>query len=140
MSQENIEVVRRWMDEWVEWFNSRREAKELARINDQYTAADVVYEEDPVWPDAGLFRGREAVLRRFLEYPDLMHIAGMSRGEITDTGDAVLAELRIEMLGSGAGAVEFVWTYTMQVEDGRVTHVRAWYDPDQAARAAGLRE
>ncbi len=140
MSQENIEVVRRWMDEWVEWFNSRREAKELARINDRYTAADVVYEEDPVWPDAGLFRGREAVLRRFLEYPDLMHIAGMSRGEITDTGDAVLAELRIEMLGSGAGAVEFVWTYTMQVEDGRVTHFRAWYDPDQAARAAGLRE
>jgi ketosteroid isomerase-like protein len=140
MSQENIDVVRRWMDEWVEWFNSRREAKELARINDRYTAADVVYEEDPVWPDAGLFRGREAVLRRFLEYPDLMHIAGMSRGEITDTGDAVLAELRIEMLGSGAGAVEFVWTYTMQVEDGRVTHFRAWYDPDQAARAAGLRE
>jgi ketosteroid isomerase-like protein len=140
MSQENVEVVRRWMDEWVEWFNSRREPKELARINDQYTAADVVYEEDPVWPDAGLFRGREAVLRRFLEYPDLMHIVGMSRGGITDTGDAVLAELRIEMLGSGAGAVEFVWTYTMQVEAGRVTHFRAWYDPDQAARAAGLRE
>jgi ketosteroid isomerase-like protein len=140
MSQENVEVVRRWMDGWVDWFNSRREPTELARINDQYTAADVVYEEDPVWPDAGRFRGREAVLRRFLEYPDLMHIGGMSRGEVTDAGDAVLAELRIEMLGSGAGAVEFVWTYTMQVEDGRVTHFRAWYDPDQAARAAGLRE
>ena len=140
MSGENVEIVRRWMDEWVEWFNSRREPEELARINDQYTAADVVYEEDPVWPDAGSFRGREAVLRRFLEYIDLMHLAGMSRGPITDAGDAVLAELRLEMLASGAGAVEFIWTYTMQVEDGRVTHFRAWYDPDQAARGAGLRE
>ena len=140
MSRENVEIVRRWMDEWVEWFNSRREPEELARINDQYTAADVVYEEDPVWPDAGRFRGREAVLRRFVEYPDLMHITGMNRGAITDAGDAVLAELRLEMLASGAEAVEFVWTYTMQVEDGRVTHFRAWYDPDQAARAAGLRQ
>ena len=140
MSQKSVEVVRRSMDACVGGFNARRDPTELAGINDHYPAADVVYEEDPAWPDAGLFRGREAVLRRFLEYADLMHLTGINRGAITDTGDAVLAELRLEMLASGAGAVEFVWTYTMQVEDGRVTHFRAWYDPDQAARAAGLRE
>jgi ketosteroid isomerase-like protein len=141
MSQENVEIVRRWIDGWVEWFNSRRDAKELAQIYDQYTAAAVIYQEDPVWPDAGVFRGRKAVLRRFLEYVDLLHIEGVNRGEVIDAGDSVLAEVRIEILGSDAGeAVEFLWGYTVRIEEGRVAHFRAWYDRDEAARAVGLRE
>ena len=141
MSQENVEIVRRWIDGWVEWFNSRRDAKELVQIYDQYTAAAVIYEEDPVWPDAGVFRGREAVLRRFLEYVDLLHIEGVNRGEVIDAGDSVLAEVRIEILGSDAGeAVEFLWGYAVRIEEGRVAHFRAWYDRDEAARAVGLRE
>ena len=139
MSQENVEVVRRWLDAWVEWFGTEQDPDEFD--GDQYLARNVTYEEDPVWPDAGVFRGRDAVLRRFIEYIDLVHIEGTSAGEVIDAGYLVLAQVRIEMLGAGAGeAVEFLWTYTVRVEDDRIAHFRAWYDPDQALDAAGLLE
>jgi len=141
MSQENVEIVRNWLDAWVDWFNSQRDPDRLARIGSQYMAPNVTYEEDPVWPDAGAFRGRNAVLRRFTEYIDLVHIEGLRREEVIDAEGLVLAEVRIAMLGADAReAVEFLWTYTVRVEDGRVAHFRAWYDPDGAARAAGLSE
>jgi ketosteroid isomerase-like protein len=141
MSQENVEVVRRWLDAWVEWFGSGRDPDQFDQLADRYMAPNVVYEEDPVWPDAGVFRGRDAVSRRFIEYIDLVHVEGTSAGEVIDAGDLVLAKIRIEMLGTGAGeAVEFLWTYTVRVEESQVTHFRAWYDPGIALEAAGLRE
>ena len=139
MSQENVEVVRNWLDAWVDWFNSQRDPDAFAQIGSRYMASNVTYEEDPVWPDAGAFRGRDAVLRRFAEYIDLMHIEGVRRGEVIDAEGTVLAEVRIEILGGDAGeAIEFLWTYTVRVEEGRIAHFRAWYDPQRAARAAGL--
>jgi hypothetical protein len=83
--------------------------------------------------------GPDAVSRRFIEYIDLVHVEGASAGDVIDAGDLVVAQLRIEMLGAGAGEpVEFLWTYTVRVEDGRIAHFRAWYDPDKALEAAGL--
>jgi ketosteroid isomerase-like protein len=141
MSEENVELVRNWMDAWVEWFNSERDPEALGEVGRQYMAPDVVYEEDPVWPDAGTFHGPDAVLRRFLEYLELMHLEGMARGEVIDAGGLVFAEVRIAMLGAEAGEpVDFLWSYTVRVDDGRVVHFRAWYDRDEAAKAAGLRE
>jgi ketosteroid isomerase-like protein len=141
MSQENIEVVRGWLDAWVSWFNSERDPHQLARIASQYLAPDVTYEEDPRWPDAGAFRGRDAVSRRFSDYVDLVHLQRVSPGEIIDARDLVLAEVRISMLGTDAGqAVDFLWTYTLRVEGGRIAYFRAWYERNEAFEAAGLQE
>ena len=141
MSQENVEVVRAWLNTWVVWFNSPRDPDRLARLASEYLAQDVTYEEDPVWPDAGTYQGLDAVVRRFADYVDLVHIEGVEAGEAIDAGDLVIAKVRIAMLGADAGeAVEFLWTYTLRVENGRIMHFRAWYDPKQALEAAGLRE
>jgi ketosteroid isomerase-like protein len=142
MSQENVEVVRNWLDASEEWFNAPGSAdEELARIVDRYMAPDVTYEEDPVWPDAGTHRGQEAVSQRFVEYRDFMHLHGVSIGGVTDAGESIVAEVRIEMLGAESGeGIEFLWTYTVRVEDGRISHFRAWYDRAEALEAAGLRE
>jgi ketosteroid isomerase-like protein len=141
MSQENVEVVRAWLNTWVVWFNSPRDPDRLARLASEYLAQDVTYEEDPVWPDAGTYQGLDAVVRRFADYVDLVHIEGVEAGEAIDAGDLVIAKVRIAMLGADAGeAVEFLWTYTLRVEDGRIVHFRAWYDPKQALEAAGLSE
>jgi len=141
MSQENVEVVRAWLDTWVVWFNSPQDPDRLARLASKYLAEDVTYEEDPVWPDAGTYQGLDAVVRRFADYVDLVHIEGVEAGEAIDAGDVVIARVRIAMLGADAGeAVEFLWTYTLRVENGRIMHFRAWYDPQQALKAAGLSE
>jgi hypothetical protein len=52
------------------------------RIADWFTASAVVYEEDSVWPDARVFRGRDAVVRRVIEYLDLVHIRRVTPGEV----------------------------------------------------------
>jgi ketosteroid isomerase-like protein len=141
MSQENAEIVRNWFDAWVDWFNSRRDPDALAEITSRYLAPTVIYEEDPTWPDAGTFCGRDAVLGRFREYIDLMHLERLARGEVIDVAGEIFAELRISMLGADAGpAIEFLWSYTVQVEGGHIVHFRAWYNRDNAAQAAGLRK
>ena len=104
-------------------------------------APNVTYEEDPVWPDAGTYRGLDAVLRRFTEYIDLVHIESVESGEVIDAEDVTVAKMRIAMLGAGTGeTINFLWTYTLRVEDGRITHFRAWYHLEQALEAAGLSE
>jgi ketosteroid isomerase-like protein len=141
MSQENVEIVRRWLDAWVGWFNSTRDSDRLEVLAAEFMAENVTYEEDPVWPDAGSYDGLDAVVRRFAEYIDLVHVERVEPGEVIEAGDLVVAEVRIAMLGADAGqAVEFLWTYTLAVEDDRIVHFRAWYDRDQALEAAGLRE
>ena len=141
MSQENVEVVRSWLDTWIAWFNSQRDPDRLARLASDYMAPNVTYEEDPVWPDAGTYHGLTAVVRRFADYVDLVHIESVEAGEAIDAGDLVIAKVRIAMLGADAGeAIEFLWTYTLRVANGRITHFRAWYDPKQALEAAGLSE
>jgi ketosteroid isomerase-like protein len=141
MSQENVEVVRSWLDAWLEWFNSERDPDRLAIAASDYMAPNVIYEEDPIWPDSGTYRGMDAVLRRFADYIDLVHIEGVEPGEVVDGGDLIVAEVRIAMLGADEGeAVEFLWTYTLRVEEGRIAQFRAWYDQGQALGAAGLRK
>jgi ketosteroid isomerase-like protein len=141
MSEENVEIVRNWMDVGADALSSGADLDALAQAAGRYLTPSVVYEEDPVWPDAGTFRGRDAVVRRFLEYRDLIHLESVTRGDIIDAGDLVLAQARVEMLGGDEWqALEFLWTYTVRVENGRIAHLRAWYDPGEAARAAGLRE
>jgi hypothetical protein len=94
-----------------------------------------------VWPDAGTYQGLDAVVHRFADYVDLVHVEGVEPGEIIDAGNLVVAKIRIAMLGAGTDkAVEFLWTYTLRIENGRITQFRAWYDQDQALEAAGLRE
>ena len=141
MSQENVEIVRRWLDAGADALSLENPLAAFAEVADRFMTHDVVYEEDPIWPDAGIFRGRDAVSRRYVEYRDLVHLDSIEPGEVTDAGDLVLARVRIEMLGGDDGqALDFLWTYTVRVEDGRISHFRAWYDPDEAARAAGLRD
>jgi ketosteroid isomerase-like protein len=141
MSHENVEIARGWLDAWVAWFNSQRDPARLAQLASDYLASNVTYEEDPVWPDAGSYHGLDAVVRRFAEYIDLVHIEGVEAGQVTDAGDLTVVELRIAMLGADTGeAIEFLWTYTVRIQDGRIAHFRAWYDRGQALEAAGLRE
>ena len=141
MSAENVEIVRKWWTGASEWFNDPNEndPERLAEISAEYAAEDIVYEEDPVWPDASSYRGQDAILKRFLEYFDVLGMRRIEIGEIIDAGDLVFLEFRAHMgLGAEGENVSFLWGYTVRVEKGRVVHFRAWFDPEEGRRAAGL--
>jgi ketosteroid isomerase-like protein len=141
MSQADVDLVKVWAEQLVGWFalNEAERPQRAIELTERYVAPDAVYEEDPVWPDADTYRGREAIRDRFLEYVDLLQMPGVEVGEIRDAGDVVLAEFRIKMLQSETGqSFEFLWTYTFRIEDGQIVHWRAWADGDAARAATGL--
>ena len=43
MSQENVEIVRRWMGATVDWMNSGNDREEVEQVADRFTAPGVVY-------------------------------------------------------------------------------------------------
>jgi hypothetical protein len=108
MSQENVEVVRNWVAETSAWLDDPRagDPERLAEISARYVADDIVYEEDPVWPDADTYRGPDAILKRFLEYFEVLGMERIEAGEIFDAGELVFLELRVHMgFGADSGGV-----------------------------------
>lgn len=129
-------LLRAYWEALGDWFQQGGDRADIVAISEQYLAPDVAYHEDPSWPEAGSFSGREAVTERYLEYLDLMQI---ERGEVIVGDRGVIAELRIKLRGQDAGRPnEFLWTYTLQIENGVITEIRAWVDAEEARRAVGL--
>jgi uncharacterized protein len=131
MSQENVEIVRRFIEHWNE---TRDFPWELVD-------ADIVYVIDPPAWLAGTYRGHaelKDVLRRTLEVYDEFRFEG---DEFIDAGDSVVALGTVHVRGSlsGAAAVQ-TGAIASRVCDGRVVAFRAYLDRDAALEAAGLRE
>ena len=105
-----------------------------------YWHDDVEYHEDPLWPGSGTYRGRESVVRRWEEYLDVLGPATeMSVQEVHDAGDALVALVRVRGTAPGSGAPhDHLWGYVVRVADGKLRYIRAFYDPHEALRAAGL--
>ena len=100
-------------------------------------AEDIVYEEDPLWPGAGTYRGRDAVLARFREYEEqLGHGVGINE-DIVERPTGVVVVWRHAGVTPGSGLpFEHRWAWLIQERDGKATHIRAYFDPDEALRAA----
>lgn len=99
---------------------------------------DVVYEEDPRWPGAATFRGREAVIARFREYEDELG-AGAARTErVVEGSNGVVLIWTHSGVTPGAGVpFEHRWAWLIQEKDGLAVHIRAYFEPDEALAAAG---
>jgi ketosteroid isomerase-like protein len=136
MSEENAELVRK------AWETAG--ARGLQETAEAYWHADVEYVEDPRWPGASTYKGREAVLRCFQEYSETLgseeHME-ISVERVFDAGEKQVAFVRIRSRGSTSGVpYEHRWGYVVEVREGRVVHFRAYYEPEQALEAAGLLE
>src|SRR5919109_1955314 len=95
MSRENVELVRRL----AEAFNRGELDAALAFFD-----PDIVWHEDPSFPEAGVYRGREeweAYARQFLaEFSEMR----FEPGEAIEAGDDVVVNMRIHGSGSASGA------------------------------------
>jgi ketosteroid isomerase-like protein len=114
-------------------------ALDVRKIAESYWSPDVVYHEDPQWPGAGSFYGREAVARRVEEYFESMEVLAFDLVEVVEAEDSLFWTVRLAARGAGSGApMEHCWGYVGRVEDGRIAEIRAFVDPDAARAAAGL--
>ena len=100
---------------------------------------DVVYREDPMWPGAQTFSGREAVVARFREYRDLMGDPATELVELAAGERAVLAIFDFTAAGGSSGApFRQRWAWVIRTQDGRMREIHAHLDLDEARRKAGV--
>ena len=101
MSQENVEVVRRALGPLSE---DAADA-DLRTTSVQGLAAGVEFEEDPRFPEARTYRGRDDVLRDFTDFVSQFESFKITVDDLVAcTADDVLACLHIHGRGKGSSA------------------------------------
>ena len=134
MSQEDAATIRCAYEVWNE--------SGPGAVIDRFWAEDGVYREGPGWPDAGVFRGRDAALDRMQSLVDL---AGPIEVEIDDLigldDGRVVACLRNVAQTAGS---ETPYTQSFAVvhrlRDGLIVEADYYLDRAAALEAVGLRE
>ncbi|HKP88507.1 MAG TPA: nuclear transport factor 2 family protein [Thermoleophilaceae bacterium] len=131
--RERALVVARLMEEGMTAY----EAGGLDAMADSWHE-DVVYEEDPRFPGAGTHRGRGAALARFREYEEQLGHSTVEVEGIDVHADEVVVVWRHSGVTPGAELpFEQRWAWLVRLRDGKVAHIRAFLDPEEARRAAG---
>jgi ketosteroid isomerase-like protein len=134
MSQENVEIAR----EIYEDMNRRNWAAVLIAMDEDVVL--VVHES--VGPDAGVFRGREAVGRWFGDW--FLAFDKDYRFEIDEVrsvGDWVFVVARHHGHGRSSGAdVKQVNAQLLNLREGKVVQMELYGSPTEALKAVGLEE
>jgi hypothetical protein len=113
VSEENVELVRRAF-----------QVGDLAKTAEAYWHPEIEYVEDPRLPGASSYNGRDAVVRCWRSYLDVL-------GDEDDI--AITVE---DVLDVG----EHLWGYVVEVREERIAYLRAYYEPGEALEAAGLQD
>ncbi len=133
MSRENVEIVRRGFE--------LHNTAGFDAVAEQFWHPEVEYREDPMWPEASVYRGRDAVLAAFKRYEEVMGRYEATVERIVDGGDRLGVVIRSTGHGVGSGLPhEHRWGYLVRLEDKRLIYLQAFYDANQALEAAGLSE
>jgi ketosteroid isomerase-like protein len=134
MSEENRDLVRRAFEELG--------TVGLHETAQAYWHPDVEYVEDPVWPGASTYKGRDAVLVCFENYLDALGDADdmvVTVERVFDAADRHVAFVRVRSRASASGVPhEHLWGYVAEVREARIVYFRAYYEPEQALGAVGL--
>jgi len=136
MSQHDAEVVRRAFE--------GAGARGLDESAELYWHPEVEYVEDPRWPGASRYKGRDAVLRCFQAYMEALgreEDLAITVERVVDAGHRQVPFVRVQSSASTSGVPhEHLWGYVVEVREERIAYFRAYYEPTEALEAVGLRE
>ena len=135
MSQENVELVRNAFE--------GAGLRVLEETANAYWHPDIEYVEDPRWPGASRYQGRDAVLRCFRGYTQALNPGGdiaVTVEQVLDAGKRQVAFVRIQGHSTSGVPHEHLWGYVVEVMERRIAYFRAYYEPEEALEAAGLSE
>ena len=133
MSQENVELIRNAFG-----------GGDLAEIAEAYWHPEIEYIEDPRLPGASSYKGRDAVVRVWRSYMEVLgdeDDIAVTVEDVHDAGDRQVPLVRFRGHAAGSGIpFEHLWGYVVEIRDERIAYLRAFYEPREALEAAGLRE
>ena len=132
MSEDALEIVR---GAW-----STDDGRTLEETAEAYWHPDIEYAEDPRWPGASTYRGRDAVVDCFRAYSEALGPAAdmtVTLERAIDAGERVVALVRFKGLSASGVPHEHLWAYVVEVRDGLIARLEAFYEPQEALEAAG---
>ena len=119
-------------------------ARGLVETAEIFWHPQVEYVEDPRWPGASTYQGRDAVLRCFLDYMEALgreDDLAITVERVFDGGDRQVPFVRVQSRASTSGVPhEHLWGYVVKVSGQQIVYFRAYYEPQEALEAVGLRE
>ena len=134
MSQDNVERTRAAVDE----INRGDVAAVLARAH-----PEIEWQTLAAFPDAGSYRGPDAVLEFFQTWRDSFRGFQLRLEDCVPLGDdQVLARLRVggEGAGSGVQVESPAFFQILEYRDGQLIRARMFQTESEALEAAGLSE
>jgi ketosteroid isomerase-like protein len=134
MSQENVEIVRRW------WRGFNDEGMPpLSLCDDQ-----IEIRNPPDFPVRGVFQGHDGVRRWREQVFEIAENARVEPEEIVDVhddGETVLMLLRATGTASFSEMnLDVEWAAIWTIRDGKVLRAQGYLDRAEARKAAGLSE
>lgn len=96
-----------------------------------------VLEDPPGWPDAGVWRGRDAAIERLDEVTTGL---GAHWAQVTDArsaGDDVLVAMELRSAGGARGVPVHAFHLVIEVLQGEIVRLRVFLDEDEALAAIG---
>jgi ketosteroid isomerase-like protein len=135
MTRADVQVVH---DFFAAWPSGESDPSAFREVLDRMTTEDLVYVEDPQWPGATSYEGRDAVAACWERYDEVL--GGRPSAEIVEVREAgtrVVATVRIRGESRGLEVpFDHTWGYACEVRDGRISYFRAYLDPDRAIAEA----
>jgi ketosteroid isomerase-like protein len=104
--------------------------------------AEIEVREDPRFPEAGVYRGLDAVRAYFIQFTQQFERFVFELDDVLDVGDdRVVLLFHLHGSGKGSGALfeaDPAWIYTLR--EGKVVRIEAYLDRREGLEAAGLTE
>jgi ketosteroid isomerase-like protein len=114
-------------------------ADERERFREIFWHPEITYEEDPRWPGSGTYSGKDEVARAFEGYIDVFSAGEVTVEEFVEAGDRLVALIRFNVISAGGDVpLDHVWGYVCEARDGKLIHLWAYSDPEEALSAAGV--
>ena len=132
MSQANVDLVRKAFE------------GDLAEAARTYRHPEIEYIEDPRFPGASSYKGRDVVLRCWQDYREVLDAEDdidVTVEHVFDAGARQVPFVRFRGHASTSGIpFDHLWGYVVEVREERIAYLHAYYEPREALEAAGLSE
>jgi ketosteroid isomerase-like protein len=132
MSQEDADIIRRAYEVWNE--------SGPAAVIERFWAEDGVYREGPGWPDAGVFRGRDAALERMQSLVDLVGPIEVRVDDLIELDDGRLVACVSNVTQTLGSETPYTQSFAVvhRLRDGLIVEADYYLDRAAALDAVGL--